>query len=256
MIKIYNQFIKEGLLQHLTGPNEDEILKNLIENSDDLHEIFWKSISNGLLSGIKYVIENGLSLKKGQLMEAYIRCDYLEGVEELIKNGFPINGEKDNFPPIQTAAEYNKYDIVKYLIEHNVNIHYMWDSPFRTAASFGYYNITKILLENGAKIEELNSNTENYANIVEFNDYNLLKLLLDNGLDPNVDNGFLIRHLVSNYGSKGIEGYEVKNNDELVKLALEYGAKTSVVLNDRYYRNYIPRNLIDDFEKNNDKTYR
>jgi len=56
MIKKYNNFINEGVLQHLKGPTFEEAWVNL--KNKPLYKILHASLDSGFLDGVKYVVEH------------------------------------------------------------------------------------------------------------------------------------------------------------------------------------------------------
>lgn len=183
MITKFNDFLNEGILDLLKGPNEEEMIeyyKNI--NNNKLLEISIKKMD---LKGLKIAIENStkdsdtinkylhkikrLIIDKEliinseffkYLIEQGLECDYdnsfflriaaFYGYVDIAKLLLDSGSRVDvlNNQPIIQAAMNGHLDMVKLLEEYGADIHVNDDQPFRIAAITGYYDVVEYCLEN------------------------------------------------------------------------------------------------------------
>jgi len=122
-------------------------------------------------------------------------------LNKIIKNGYDINKEivKDflpyiNYTPLLYAVEKEKYEIIKLLIQNNVDLNFSTniDSPISLAAKKNNITIIKLLLDNGADINNDfrygSNNSYTYSAIfhaaTHFN-FELFDYLISRGADVN-----------------------------------------------------------------------
>lgn len=156
------------------------------------------------------------------------------------------------------AIRANRIDIVKRLIQHGVNLHYIRDSGIRIAASLGYLEMVKYLMENGCDIHAENdyilvgAAENNHLEMVKFlieqkcnvnsyhwtlsfparnGHYEMVKLLIENGVDVNGQhcNAFLLA--------------AYKGHALVVKLLIEHGANVVAALKHAHV-NYIYTSFV------------
>jgi len=119
MIKKYKQF-NEGVLQHLTGPNKEELLDGL--SKLEPYTMLMKSLDNNFLPGIKISIERG--------------ADFHDNNEKLFR----------------IAVNHNEIGLVKFYLEHGANVHALEEYAICDAAENGYEELFDLLMEYGANI--------------------------------------------------------------------------------------------------------
>ncbi len=94
-----------------------------------------------------------LTKKEQKLVTAILEND-LKTTEKLLKKGLSAN-TKDQLetPILQLAAQQGNYELVKLLVEYNVNVNEMnrvGQTPLAWAARFGHLAIVALLLKSGA----------------------------------------------------------------------------------------------------------
>ena len=140
MIKKFNEFINEDILNKLTGPSKEEIMYSLNTMSPD--KALTKSIKLGLLDGVKIAIERGADLEDEHntddafnypeiykyliehgayqhpytLLRNSILLEYFYGVEKAISEDIDLNDEE----LIIGAFEHFNKDIIELLLRNNV----------------------------------------------------------------------------------------------------------------------------------------
>ena len=174
VLKTYKIF-KEGLLNKLEGPSDEEVWNNLKKLSPN--NIFAKSCENGFFYGVKKSMEMGADIFSHFEYENDWNDDY-SGLEYLIKN--------------------NNLDIFKYIFDIYEIKDYQQDELNSTLAIAVYYgNIVaaNILLDNGAK-----TNSDEYSMLdiavdknVNNSHYNVIELLLKYGADIHSNNNYAIK---------------------------------------------------------------
>gem|GEM_PF-697045 len=163
-------------------------------NRPDVLEI---TCENGHMDAVKWILEHGYPLDEERLEKTMVRAawydqidilDYFltdlgaeinaeyhystvltdsitdasfETIKFLVDNGAQVNGGKDRvFTPINRAVNYNRVDVLLYLIEKGADIDFVGcadigyrpSRPLTTAIQNGYFEIVQILVENGADL--------------------------------------------------------------------------------------------------------
>lgn len=133
-----------------------------------------------------------LSCSKNNKLDLFraIEKNEISKVKELIENGIDIN-VKDmiNRTPLTAAVEFNRFDILKYLIKKGakVKISDGHRTPLTIAAQNNNIKIMKLLIENGADIADVNmyfvigGSQENYKAV---------RYLIENGYGINKRNKY------------------------------------------------------------------
>ena len=152
-------------LMAAVSENEYEIVDFLIEHGADVNQNIngWSPLieaaDEGSLESMKLLLEAGAdvnffwSFGSPTAMTMAASEGHLECLKLLVKYGADINGIKKSFPPLHTAAEEDKRDIIDYLISQNVKVNKK-DMTGRTAlmyaASEGNKYAVMMLVEAGA----------------------------------------------------------------------------------------------------------
>lgn len=78
----------------------------------------------------------------------------VEEAKLALDNGAQIDNRDKNagWTPLQRAASYGHFEMVKFLTESGADIHKGYDFAFRRAVSNGHFDIVKYLYDNGADI--------------------------------------------------------------------------------------------------------
>ena len=109
MIKSFNEYIKESLLNKLTGPTIEEILVN---NPNVAFEISVKTNDEELL---KKSFENGADVNKSDLFVDLIHYNNFTWVKKIVELG--VNYKKNTRSFIE-AIRIPNFEMVKYLVEN------------------------------------------------------------------------------------------------------------------------------------------
>ncbi|WP_430412550.1 ankyrin repeat domain-containing protein [Kordia sp.] len=152
-----------------------------------------------------------LTKKEKKLVTAILEND-LKTTEKLLKKGLSAN-TKDQLetPILQLAAQQGNYELVKLLINYNVNVNKMnrvGQTPLAWAARFGHVAIVDLLLKSGA---DVNSTGNTYQ----------LTPLIGAAIDGNVTIGSL---LIQNGAT--IDTKDTVNNASALHWTLWYKHKT------------------------------
>ena len=153
MIKKYNEYINESLLNSLEGPSEEEFL-NIIKN-----------------------------MKPQDMLHKSIESDYLNGIEEAFKNGADIHIQNES--PLRSACEDGSYKAVKFLLEHDADVNIYDEEPLRNAVYNNHIEIVKLLLNYDANVNSYGGQLA-INRAIKTNNIKILTILVDK-LNPNKD---------------------------------------------------------------------
>jgi len=116
MIKKYNEFLNEGLLDKLRGPNDEEVISYYGE--DNMDELLMKAIWNGELSGVEFAIEHGADVNFSNGRPLIYSC--INGnkkiVEFLLEHGADVSNK--NYEAVTLAYSKNNHDIIELLFTY------------------------------------------------------------------------------------------------------------------------------------------
>ena len=118
---------------------------------------------------------------------------------------------KDESNMIQLACQNGHIEIVKLLIQNNVNIHVYCDLPIAIASSNGHIEIVKLLIQNNANINARNDRALELA--CQSGHIEIVKLLIQNGAD------------IHNHKDVSIKVAYQNHHTEIVELLIQNGAK-------------------------------
>lgn len=174
MIKKFNQFLNEGLIDKLTGPTDKnvwEYVKNLTPQ-----KMFDVSCKAGFLKGIELALENGAEINGDDGdAEDYDHEEGYEGNELSITNLIKDNHNDvlkkllDKYSDemqLEDFLEYavmgNNLDAVKLLVEHGADINDENYSILSLGVTNNQYNshyaVIEYLLEHGGKPDKFSIN--------------------------------------------------------------------------------------------------
>jgi ankyrin repeat protein len=97
--------------------------------------------------------------------------DDIETVGEMLENGFDIETKWGNYTPLGQAVDYQRYDIVKLLLENGAKVNHPFNTELFTAANYENKKLAKLLVEYGSDIDIAIENIkkpENYEEEIEF----------------------------------------------------------------------------------------
>jgi len=140
---------------------------------------------------------------------------------KIMKKGFKGESKNKYSNILITNDNLIKYskegnlEIVKYLVENGVDIHYKNDKALRKSAREGHIEIFKYLVENGADIHADNDYAFSWS--VVNGESRLVKYLIEKGVDIHYDNDYALR-ISAEYG-----------RFKLVRYLLENGADINVI---------------------------
>ena len=119
--------------------------------------------------------DSGIPRKVGRIAKKY----FLENCEEYLED----------------ACEEGNFEVVKFLIDEGVNIHFKNEEPLSIASAYGHVEIAKYLVEHGAIIQDKALMEANFTS-GELVDYFLCK-----GADPSIFKEWLnpetLKYLIS-----------------------------------------------------------
>ena len=197
MIKKYNEYIKESLLNSLEGPSQQEIIENFKNNPDKLLKY---SIDNEYLEGVELALENGANPNVDNYsLFLYNRKDKEKIIDLLFEYSNIPRTENvltkilfNNIEPVYSISDgvlqyKNEYGVLFYFtvfgsdnyLEIPYNVYYLF---------FNVYNKSK---------QEIYTLFENHFNLPNFNihismssSFKIEKLLYDNlkGLNESLLN--------------------------------------------------------------------
>ncbi|XP_057319438.1 putative ankyrin repeat protein RF_0381 [Microplitis mediator] len=235
--------------------NNYEITKHLINHGADVNTCFdnktllYRAVENEndriveLLiinkANVNQIIEVGCS-SNSALYKA-VEISNLNIVKLLINApSIDVNLSIDSHEPLlHEAIRQNNYEIIKYLIEHGVNINtgYKYDTPLNIAIINGNKEVVKLLIENKAAVKDsLDSlNSPLHIAIVK-NDFEILEMLI------NIDT----TKVNKSYGQSPLLTAIHANNFELTRYLIKLGADVNT-----WYGDLKPLNIAVIFNNKN-----
>jgi ankyrin repeat protein len=208
------------------------------------------------------------------------KLDYVDIIDKMLQNNININITNNLGQSIlHIAIEKNNIDIIKYLIEKNININgqttYEHYTPILIATINNYFDICKILLDSNANVEnqDIYGNTVlNYAilnkskelinlyydkvniNLVNISGQNSINLFFNNDYDLNKLDEYQFRYFLnkSNLNIQNNEGkttlyYLISNNVWEKYIDILVNKKNKIFIQD--INGISPYNLIEKKDK-------
>jgi len=144
MITNYKQF-NEGVLDHLIGPTEEDVLNNMKDVS--ANDILNKSVVDNFILGVKYALKKGCFYNQTfrTALKLAIETNKLEIAEMILNDAnirFTIEVINDSLTFIVKKPVY--YDMVKLLLEYIPSIEDK-DELIKSAEAKGNVEIAKLL---------------------------------------------------------------------------------------------------------------
>ena len=201
-------------------------IKNYIKTTDNLNNIFLKSIEIGYFKNINILIKFGADIhyENGKAILLACKNGNINLVKYLVEKGSDIHTEGDL--PLRVSISYGHLNIVKYLTKKGANIHARNDCAFRWACDEGYIDIVKFLYEKGSNIHVLDECALRWACSREHKE--IVKFLIEKGSNIHIWNDTIIKMAIN------------KKNNEIIKILIESDTE--------YFKN---NNLISIDLKNN-----
>lgn len=141
---------------------------------------------------IKFLIDNDVKkvTYKNFSYKACVENDY-EIMKYLIEKNINLNKWKDHRNPLYNAIIHNNYKIVKLLVKNNADINiYNEINPLYNAAKYGRFKVVKFLIKNGAKIHYYKDNINPLYNAMIYGHYEIVKYLVkDININININIG-------------------------------------------------------------------
>ena len=137
----------------------------------------------------------------------HINLDNTESVLSFINNGFDFKDAIGYFglKPLNYAAVFNKFEIVKLLLDHGVNPETCFSKgklAIHYASMNGCIDALRILIKNGCNLNAIDSdNNTPQVYAIRYNQNDALNLLYESGVDINPTNTFgysLIHYAATN----------------------------------------------------------
>lgn len=223
----YTNFQMDLFNQNHIDKLTPEILKYIIQNMIDIN----KSNNSGKKI-IHYVCE------KYDVNMLHLLSDYDIDYE-------PTTQNDDFYNPIHIACKYNNYDVIKFLIDKNVNINIPCSClmfPIHLACEHQSYEIVKLLIDNRADITQINTINQTPLHIAcKYNDFNTIKLLINNSANVHVPDFFFRNpmHVACQYQSYEVIEFLIQNganvNAYFDGQNISYVQKNSYEENSRLY---------------------
>lgn len=189
MITKYKQF-NEGLLNHLSGPTKEELIKDLKDkNPERLLDI---GLQQNDFELVKSGIENGAHLdytRRNPLVNLGMSENW-ERLKLYMDNDIYLTSDYNLL--LKNYAHINDVNILKILIQ-DCDVKRIGDVALKVACFNGSYESVQLLIDSGVDVNCFNSFT--LRELVSYSnpDYKMIELLLDNGANPHVNNDSLFK---------------------------------------------------------------
>jgi len=149
MIKKFNEYINEGVLDKLTGPSEDDVINQLKDRPDRLLNA---ACNNGMLTGVQYAIDHGAKPNFEHLKKA-IENNGNEELLDILINDNTLDENINSKLLMLCVSKDNTY-MIKKLVDMGIDIKSDNNAALRICAGLGKYKIAEFLLKLGAKADE------------------------------------------------------------------------------------------------------
>jgi len=209
-------------LELAVSNNQLEAVKFLIKNGAKINSHFSetdplsKACKNGNLDIVKILCENGYPWDgRSQALQKAAQYNRVEILNYLINKGYNINSTFNNSTALGTAAMSGNMDCVKFLVSHGANIYgdKKYSSPLSDACYNGQTEVARYLIENGADINTPQDKTSNQLPLheaVSCGSMDTVKLLVEHG--ARIDDSVLA--FAKDCGSTNIYNYLKKHTND------------------------------------------
>jgi len=224
---IYNLFNDEAFLKHFAcsyfKKQKGYYLYSQITKKEGSGFFFFKLFFFNLLGNNISIDKLSVYSHRSMLCEAtqYRRYDICKFL--INHNAYVNSRDWGNYQALHTAAYEGCLDICKLLIKNDADINVRTkdnNTPLLLAAERIYYKICKLLLDNGAMVNEKNGFGESPIHWASFAcDYKLMKLFIDYGGDVDATDIVGRRPIFIVSSSRNLDF-------EIMKLLIKSGADT------------------------------
>lgn len=165
LLKDINDEDKMKLLRECLVSNNTNgviiLLKNIIFSKGTIADIFIQSVKSNQLPIVRFIFGN-------HLVSLY-----------------------DVYAVLKIAVEYDRFSIIKYFIDQDIDISIEDDILLRKAVKLNNVSIAELLIENGANIHSREDIVLRTA--VELNNFEMVKMLLEHGANVNIKRNWPLR---------------------------------------------------------------
>ena len=157
MIKKYNNFINESLLNKLEGPSEEEIRK-FINHIKDINEKLLQAIKHNFFDIVEDIVRSN-NYNEELALRNSLYFDNNKITYYLLKNNKILNSGNINALNLilRQASEFGNLELVIYSIENGADVNSGRSYALRYAIMGGYIDVAKYLIKHGADVELANS---------------------------------------------------------------------------------------------------
>lgn len=259
LIKIIKKFVKKGLDVNNKflikkcceyGNTYIEILKFLYDNGCDIHYnndiLFIESLDTDT-DTIEFFLERNVDMYAHDFkaIDYIVNNGCVTYLQLFIKHGLDIHFDNEYILMLCTETyeknayyKIDTYNLLKFLIDNNADIHCLNDKPLRLACMYRNFKNVKLLVENGANIAARDYEAIDHA--IEYERKDILKYLLKNCKDTEdsyplmiackygyldivellIERGFDVHY----HDDKGLVYASSKGYIDIVKLLVKNGA--------------------------------
>jgi len=186
----YLQTYNESLRDKMTPKSKEEILKKI--KGLEPEEILKLGADSNTMELIDIALEEGADVNHS-LAEALLSAA-MKGHVDITKKLLQYGADPNLGFKYSIYAIYNKFEIMKLLIEYGLDINADDDQLLILAVHAHDYDLIQLLLDKGANPNAKNG--EPLRDILKFENSRILQMLLDAGADIHINNDeFLRRNL-------------------------------------------------------------
>ena len=172
-VRIHN----DSLLRDAAHTGNVEVLKLLIKlGLSDKNGALKAAVFSGQIDAVKYLYECGADLKCNDLLP--FSTKHFNVLKFLIENGVDVHYYDD--AAIKWASQHGYLDSVQYLINVGANIHVEDEEPLKLAIKYGKLDVVKLLYKNGARIKD---DDDSITVVVQLGYTDIIEFLFENGVD-------------------------------------------------------------------------
>ncbi len=217
-------------------PDEDKFLREVkesVQNSPDLvNKKLWVAAANGYVAAAEFLIAHGADVKRSDSLVEAAKNGNEAMVQLLLSHGAEVNGINNSYgrTALSIAVENGFMTVCRTLVDHGANVNAKDNTsptPLYIAVERQQLPAADFLITNKAEINVRVSNGMTpLTTAIRQGEVDMVKLLLENHADANMETE------PPNGPSTPLHWAIAENQDQIVPLLLDHGAKPNAVDSD------------------------
>lgn len=211
MIKKYETFLNEKLIDNLSSLSEDKLIDNLSDDPDKLLELSFKyNLYNGVVAALK--IGDFNDYDNDSIFKYMIEHDKYDILRKLLEDKKLDINEIDEVEIVNVfeRLSYKKYQLL--LLEH-ITSKFLLTEIFNSVIGDNYTEIINLILDKNIFDDDELNNYFIGINCGSVHSIETIEIFLNHGADINYENGELLLNALQ------------YSNYDIIKFLIEHGAK-------------------------------